>query len=157
MGCSPWSHKESGMTELTHTQTKVLARVQETPIFNRFRIHTYHHTRKQRVTHIWIPILHQFEDSFLFSNWLKYSWYGHLSPKTPLCWEQLNHTKDNPPNNSRKLGWVSYENCQCTISLKDSDCYGTDWVRRPEIYCCHLTGLSGFVGPIYGPGFCQDG
>ena len=42
-------------------------------------------------------------------------------PKGPLCWEQLNHTKDNPPNNSRKLGWVSYENCQCTMSLQDSD------------------------------------
>ena len=30
--------------------------------------------------------------------------YGHLSLEAPLCWEQLNHTKDSQPNNTRKLG-----------------------------------------------------
>ena len=65
--------------------------------------------------------------------------YGNLSlnhppfPTSP-CWKQLNHPKDNQPNNTRKLDWMSYENCQCTISLKDSDCYGTDWSICPEVY-----------------------
>ena len=35
--------------------------------------------------------------------------YGHLSLKAPLCWEQLNHTNDNQPKNTRKLGWVPYK------------------------------------------------
>ena len=44
--------------------------------------------------------------------------YGHLSLKAPLCLEQLNLTKENQLNKARKLGWVSYENCQCTMSFK---------------------------------------
>ena len=28
--------------------------------------------------------------------------------KSPLYWEQLNQTKDNKSNNTRKLGWVPY-------------------------------------------------
>ena len=55
--------------------------------------------------------------------------YGHLSSKAPLFWEQLNHTKDNQLSNVRKLGWVPYEQCLHIITLKHSDCYGTDWVR----------------------------
>ena len=34
--------------------------------------------------------------------------YGYLSLKASLCWEQLNHTKDNQSNNTMKLGWVPY-------------------------------------------------
>ena len=56
---------------------------------------------------------------------------GHLS--APLCWDQLNHTKDNQPNNFRKFGWVPYEQCLHIITLRDIDWYGTDCVRRPEI------------------------
>ena len=32
--------------------------------------------------------------------------------KPPLYWEQLNHTKDNQSNDSSKLGWVPYGQCQ---------------------------------------------
>ena len=35
--------------------------------------------------------------------------YGHLSLMAPLCWEQLNHTKDDQPSNIRKSDWVPYE------------------------------------------------
>ena len=44
--------------------------------------------------------------------------YGYLSLKAPLCLEKLNLTKENQLNKARKLGWVSYENCQCTKSFK---------------------------------------
>ena len=37
--------------------------------------------------------------------------YGHLSLKVPLCWEQVNHTKNDHPSNIVKLGWVPYELC----------------------------------------------
>ena len=33
---------------------------------------------------------------------------GNLSLKLPLCWEQLNHTKDYQSNNTTKLGYVPY-------------------------------------------------
>lgn len=59
--------------------------------------------------------------------------YGHLSLKAPLCWGQLNPTKDDQPSNIRKLGWLPYEQCLHIITLRVSDWYGTDWVRRPEI------------------------
>jgi hypothetical protein len=42
-------------------------------------------------------------------------------PKGPLCWKQLNHTKNNQPNNIRKPGCVSYEIYQSTIFLKAND------------------------------------
>ena len=32
--------------------------------------------------------------------------YGNLGLKSPLCWKQLNHTKDNQSSNTRKLGYV---------------------------------------------------
>ena len=60
--------------------------------------------------------------------------HGNLILKGTLCWKQIDHTKDNQPNNLRKLGWVSYKNCQGTTSLKDSDWCGTDWIRCTEIY-----------------------
>ena len=34
--------------------------------------------------------------------------YSHLSLKVPLCWEQLNHTKDDQTSNIKKLGWMPY-------------------------------------------------
>ena len=38
------------------------------------------------------------------STWLTPR-YGHLSLKAPLCWEQLNHTKnDQPGNYETRLG-----------------------------------------------------
>ena len=42
-------------------------------------------------------------------------------PKGPLCWKQLNHTKNNQPNNIRKPSCVSYEIYQSTIFLKAND------------------------------------
>ena len=46
--------------------------------------------------------------------------------KSPLYWEQLSHTKDNQSNNTRKLGWVSYGQCQYIVSLKNKNWYGTN-------------------------------
>ena len=34
--------------------------------------------------------------------------YGNLGLKYPLCWKQLNHSKDNQSSNTRKLGYVPY-------------------------------------------------
>ena len=80
--------------------------------------------------------------------------YGHLSLKAPLCWEQLNHTNDNQPKNTRKLGWVPYKkNYQYTISLKDDDCMDQIGLDVQKHTGWHLTGLHGFVHPIYDPGF----
>ena len=45
--------------------------------------------------------------------------YGNLGSKSPLCWKQLNHTKDNQSSNTRKLGYVTYRQCQYIISLED--------------------------------------
>ena len=47
--------------------------------------------------------------------------YGNLGLKSPLCWKQLNHTKDNQSSNTRKLGYVPYRRCQYIISLEDKD------------------------------------
>ena len=55
--------------------------------------------------------------------------------KGPLCWEQLNHTKDNKPSNSKKLGWVPNEKCQCIIILKDSNWYRLDQMTRDILGC----------------------
>ena len=45
--------------------------------------------------------------------------YGNLGLKSPLCWKQLNHTKDNQSSSTRKLGYVPYRQCQYIISLED--------------------------------------
>ena len=37
--------------------------------------------------------------------------YGHLSLKAPLCWDQLNHSKNDQPHNIMRQGWVLYELC----------------------------------------------
>ena len=47
--------------------------------------------------------------------------YGNLGLKSPLCWKQLNHTKNNQSSNIRKLGYVPYRWCQYIISLEDKD------------------------------------
>ena len=46
--------------------------------------------------------------------------------KSPLYWEQLNHTKDYQSNNTRKLGWAPYGQCQYIVSLKNKDWCGTN-------------------------------
>ena len=47
--------------------------------------------------------------------------YSNLGLKSPLCWKQFNHTKDNQSSNTRKLGYVPYRWCQYIISLEDKD------------------------------------
>ena len=46
--------------------------------------------------------------------------------KSPLYWEQSNHTKNNQSNNTRKLGWVPYGQCQYIVFLQNKDWYGTN-------------------------------
>ena len=66
--------------------------------------------------------------------------YGHLSFKAPLCWERLNHTKNDQPGNIIRQGWVLYELC-LLLPLE------------------RVTGmeLSGFVALIYGLDIYRDG
>ena len=47
--------------------------------------------------------------------------YGNLGLKSPLCWKQLNHTKDNHSSNTGKWGYVPYRQYQYIISLEDKD------------------------------------
>ena len=48
--------------------------------------------------------------------------HGNLGLKYPLCWKQLNHTKNNQSSNITKLSYVPYTWwCQYIISLKDKD------------------------------------
>ena len=71
------------------------------------------------------------------STWLTPG-YGHLSIKVPLCWEQLNHTKNDKPGNY-ETGWVIYE--LCLLSPLER-------VIGME--------LSGFVALIYGLDIYRD-
>ena len=64
--------------------------------------------------------------------------------------------KDDKSCDIRKLGWVPYEQ-YLYITLRDSDWYGTNWVRWPEVHWVHLIELSEFVVLIYDPDFHQDG
>ena len=59
-------------------------------------------------------------------TWLRDWTDGNLTLKSPLCSEQLNHTKDNQSSNTRNLGCVPYGQCQYIISLKDKDWYRVD-------------------------------
>ena len=61
--------------------------------------------------------------------------YGHLSLKSPVRWEQLNHPKDDHPSNTRKIGGVPYEPCLHVMIFRDSDWYRTDWVSGTQWIC----------------------
>ena len=45
------------------------------------------------------------------SDWTDLNWCN-LSVKSPLCWEELNHTKDNQCSNTRKLGCMLMDNAR---------------------------------------------
>ena len=63
--------------------------------------------------------------------------YGNLGLKSPRCWKQLNHTKDNQSSNTRKLGYVPYRWwCQYIISLEDKD--STEQIKSDDL---RYTGL----------------
>ena len=71
------------------------------------------------------------------STWLTPG-YGHLSLKVPLCWERLNHTKNDQPG-KYETDWVIYE--LCLLSPLER-------VIGME--------LSRFVAIIYGLDICTD-
>ena len=83
--------------------------------------------------------------------------YGNLGLKSPLCWKQLNHTKDNQSSNTRKLGYVPYRRCQYLISLEDKDSTEqtkSDDLRYTELHLmealnlsltCDFTNTAGYV------------
>ena len=71
------------------------------------------------------------------STWLTPG-YGHLSLKAPLCWEWLNHTKnDQPGNYETRLGalWT-----MPVITLRESDWYGTQCICGTNLWPWHLQG-----------------
>ena len=52
--------------------------------------------------------------------------------KASLCWERLNHTKnDQPGNYETRLGALS---TMPVITLKESDCYGTQWICGTNLW-----------------------
>ena len=71
------------------------------------------------------------------STWLTPG-YGHLSLKAPLCWEWLNHTKnDQPGTYETRLGalWT-----MPVITLRESDWYGTQCICGTNLWPWHLQG-----------------
>ena len=67
---------------------------------------------------------------------------GNLGLKSPLCWKQLNHTKDNQSSSTRKLVYVPYRWCQYIISLKDKDSTGQTKSDDLKIYWATSNGSS---------------
>ena len=73
--------------------------------------------------------------------------YDNLGLKSPLCWKQLNHTKDNQSSNTRKLGYVPYRQCQYIIPWKikirteqtKSDDLGYTGLLLMEVFSLSLT------------------
>ena len=65
--------------------------------------------------------------------------YDHLNLKALLCWEQLNHTKNDQPGNTMRQSWVLYELC---LFLPIEREIGVE--------------LSGFVALIYGLDIYRD-
>ena len=120
----------------------------------------------------------------LSKNWLSQIYLANTrlwSCKTevPPLLGKLNHNKDNQTNNTRKVDWMSYQNCQSMISLfflinlfifyivvdfvihwNETAMTVTGMEQTgsgiQKYTGWHLTRLHGFLGPIYGPGFCQD-
>ena len=71
------------------------------------------------------------------STWL-IPGYGHLSLKAPLCWEWLNHTKnDQSSNYETRLStlWT-----MPVITLRESDWYGTQCICGTNLWPWHLQG-----------------
>ena len=66
--------------------------------------------------------------------------YDHLSLKASVCWEQLNHTKNDQPDNIIRQGQVLYELC-LLLPLERMT----------------VMELSGFVALIYGLDIYRDG
>lgn len=44
--------------------------------------------------------------------------YSHLILSASSMLAQLSHTKDNQPNNTRRLDWVLYEQCQFPLKTR---------------------------------------
>ena len=65
----------------------------------------------------------------------------------------MNQTK---PSNSRKFGWVPYEQCLHMITLRDNDRCRTESDHQ-RVTGLQVMELSGFVVLIYGLGFHWDG
>lgn len=59
---------------------------------------------------------------------------GHLSTSATLCWVQKNHPKNNQPNCTKEMGWVSLELCGPLVTLKACDWFGTDRSHQPHTY-----------------------
>ena len=58
--------------------------------------------------------------------------FGNLGLKSPLCWKQLNHAKDNQSSNTRKLSYVPYRWwCQYIIFLEDKD--STEYTKSDDL------------------------
>ena len=67
--------------------------------------------------------------------------YGHLDIWVALCWEQRNHSKQNHPNCTSDIGWISLQLCSNSVTLKDNNWFGTNWSHGQGIYWVALNGI----------------
>ena len=49
--------------------------------------------------------------------------------KSSSMLEIITSNSDKQPSYIRELGWMPYEQCLHIIKFKESDWYGTDWIR----------------------------
>lgn len=60
--------------------------------------------------------------------------YGHWNTQGPLCWEQQqNHSKQNQPNYTQHVNKY-LELCEHSVTLKESDWFGTNRPHCPGVY-----------------------
>ena len=71
------------------------------------------------------------------STWLTPG-YGHWSLKAPLCWEWLNHTKNDQLGNYEIMLGALWT--MSIIILRESDWYGNQWICGTNLWPSHLQG-----------------
>ena len=92
--------------------------------------------------------------------WDRYVWltpsHGSLNIPAPLCWEQRNHSKQNLPNYTLKMGWIPTESCQNTIIRKKVIGLGQTGLEDQVSIGWVLMELTGYVEQTSGLGCHQD-
>lgn len=69
-----------------------------------------------------------------------------MSTCAPLSWEQKNHSKQNQPNCTRNMGWVSPEPGGRSATSKESNWPGTDSLSSPGSYWVAPNGTQWLCG-----------
>lgn len=68
-----------------------------------------------------------------------------LSYAIPQMYSNIN-SKHNQSNFTKNMGHILMKLCSHSVTLKDSDWLGTDWLRHSGIYCMSLNGTQCLCG-----------